>query len=145
MEDQSTRAGTLSAVLESMQVARENWTGFCLGFSTGHMGWALEVREVESSQLDQNPIPTRENTEPSLDCAFIRQTGYQPEKDRIWFSYYHKGHEKEWSLERPAGLNYERIRGDAKELRIDLEGGRTTLIQLKLVDIPERVGDDNRP
>lgn len=145
MDDQSTRAGTLSAVQESTQVAKEHWQGFCLGFSTGHMGWALEVREVESDELDHDPIPTRKSTAPALDGAFIRQIGYQPDQNLIWFSYYHEGYEKEWTLEQPRKLNYERVRGDAKELRIDLANGRSTLIQLKLVDIPERVGDDNRP
>jgi hypothetical protein len=145
MKDPTVRAGTLSAIHESMNVPSEHWHGFCLGFSTGHLGWALELREVETAQLDHEPIPTREKSEPALDCAFLRQIGHDSEAKKFWISYYHKGYEKEWTLEQPRNLDYERIRGDEKELRIDLENGTSVLVQLHLVDVPERVGDDNRP
>lgn len=145
MKDPTVRAGTLSAIHESMNVAPEHWQGFCLGFSTGHLGWELELREVDTAKLDHEPIPTRQRSEPVLDCAFFRQLGYELDTKSLWFSYYHKGYEKKWTIEQPRLINYERIRGDEKELRVDLDNGTTVLIQLHLVDIPERIGDDNRP
>ena len=145
MTDQTVRAGTLSAIHESHSLAREDWHGFCFGFSTGHMGWAMVLRKVDTEELDQSPIPTRQASAPAMDCAFFRQASYDSGADRLQISYYHKGAEKEWALERPKLLHYERIRGDEKELRIDLGNGTTALLQLHLEDTPERIGDDNRP
>lgn len=145
MKDPTARAGTLSAIHESANIAREDWHGFSFGFSTGHLGWALVLREVETAQLDHEPIPTREKADPTLDCAFFRQIGYDGGSNRFRISYYRKGYEKEWALDNAKILNYERIRGDRKELRIDLGNGMTTLIELTLEDIREPLEDDNKP
>lgn len=147
MRDQTVRSGTRSAIQESLNVYPEDWHGFCLGFSTGHMGWGLTLREVDTAELDHEPIRTRQQANPTLEEAFFRQITYDTDAKRLRFAYFHEGAEREWSLEQPEKVLYERIRGDEKELRIDVQGGTTALVQLKFVETPERLGvvDDKEP
>lgn len=147
MKDQTIRSGTRSAVQESLNVYPEDWHGFCLGFSTGHLDWELTLREVETADLDHEPIPTRQQSAPTIEDAFFRQITFDPGAKRLRFAYFHEGAEREWSLEQPRKILYERIRGDEKELRIDVQSGTTALVQLKLVETPERLGvvDDKEP
>lgn len=147
MLDQTIRSGTVSALQESLNVHPDDWQGFCLGFSTGHAGYALVLREIETATLDHEPIPARQRATPTIDEAFFRQIGFDAQPNRLRLALFHEGAEKEWVLERPKRLVYERIRSDEKELRIDLEDGNTALIQLHWAETPERLGvvNDQEP
>lgn len=147
MLDQTIRSGTVSALQESLNLQPDDWHGFCLGFSTGHLGYALILRQLETAALDHEPIPTRQRTQPVIEDAFFRQINFDAERDELRFAFFHEGAEKEQALVRPKRLIYERIRSDAKELRVDLPDGSTALIQLYKVETPERLGvvNDKEP
>lgn len=147
MLGQSIRSGTVSAVQESLTLAPADWHGFCLGFSTGHMGFSLVLREVEADKLDHDPIPVRQSAPSTIRDGFFRQIRFDGNQQRLTFAFFHEGAEKEHFLDRPKRITYERIRSDVKELRIDLEDGRTALIELQEAESPERldVVNDKEP